>query len=443
MKHLDRLSQRIFGTPLLVERRKLDVILSVLAPRLGIEAPTIDATLLAQLEVGTRGSERKPYQVTPEGIAVIDVSGSLVNRIDANPFSGLTAYEQLGNEILDAVTTDAIKGILLRVDSWGGEVGGSFDLADVIAEAGQSKPIVAAADDSAFSAAYLIASAASEIYVTRTGGVGSIGVIALHIDQSEFNEKLGIKVDAIFAGSAKNQLTPHEPLSDDARAVLKGEIDRIYGLFVGAVAKRRGLSEKAVRGTEAGLFFGENAVSAGLADKIGTVRDAYASLVGRIAPATSSRVAASAATAEITDKEDTRVSEQVVVKADANAATAPVPATEPTKPVIDAKAIADLCVIAGQPGKVAKFIQDGLSVDEVRGLLLKEKAAASEATDVKSNHAGLAQTALGSIEQAAAAMLGQKPQLTKEQATREALFANPALYEQYLAANPAQTGGTN
>ena len=109
MTKLSHLAARVFNTPLMIDSKKLTAILAVLAPRLGVEPPDVEAALLNEQR------NRKPYAVTDAGVAVIEVSGSLVNRasgMDAQ--SGLSSYEQLGNEILDAATAPGVKGILLH-----------------------------------------------------------------------------------------------------------------------------------------------------------------------------------------------------------------------------------------------------------------------------------------------------------------------------------------
>ncbi|MGD7175730.1 S49 family peptidase, partial [Ralstonia pseudosolanacearum] len=175
--------------------------------------------------------------------------------------------------------------ILLDVDSPGGESGGVFDLADRIRAAAAIKPVWAAANDMAFSAAYALACAASRVFVSRTGGVGSIGVIAMHVDQSVKDAKDGVRYTAVFAGARKNDLNPHEPITDEAQAQLQAEVSRIYRLFVATVGSYRGLSAEAVTATEAGLFFGQDAVAAGLADAVGTFEDALAQLTASLSPA--------------------------------------------------------------------------------------------------------------------------------------------------------------
>ena len=137
-----------------------------------------------------------------------------------------------------------VSQIILNIDSPGGEVAGAFDLADLIYQARGTKPILAIANESALSAAYLIASAADKVYLTRTASVGSVGVMALHVDQSKAEEKIGLKYTAIYAGARKNDFSPHCPLSDEAFAAATEKVNATYDLFVKTVARNRGISRR-------------------------------------------------------------------------------------------------------------------------------------------------------------------------------------------------------
>ena len=360
MTTLPHLASRVFNTPLMIDSRKRAAILAALAPRLGMEPPPVEAALLAEQR------SRKPYAVAGE-VAVIEVSGSLVNRAHGlQAQSGLTSYEQLGNEVLDAATDPGVKGILLRFDSYGGEANGAWDVADLIAEAAGIKPVWAAVDDWALSAGYLLASAASRIYVTRTGGVGSVGIIAMHLDQSGWDKEQGLQYTTVFEGARKNDFSPHEPLTEDARTVLQSEAARLYGMFVEAVARRRNLSADTVRGTEAGVLRGEEAIAAGLADRIGTFRQAlgemtaFANQIRFVKGETSvSETTQAAATAPAVDIE--------AVQAEAR-----------QKGYAEAAEIVDLCGIAGRPALAGGFIAKGLTTTQVRGELLALRAAADQ-----------------------------------------------------------------
>ena len=130
--YLPHLAGRVFGTPLLIQPQKLGIILHAIGPRLGLGEDDVEIDLGVPvagtpLEDAT-GLERKPYSVE-DGIAVIGVSGTLVKRaswMDAE--SGLQSYDAIRAQLRDAVADPRIKGILLDVDSPGGEVGGLFVL---------------------------------------------------------------------------------------------------------------------------------------------------------------------------------------------------------------------------------------------------------------------------------------------------------------------------
>jgi ClpP class serine protease len=196
---LPHLASRIFGTPLLVQRAKLDVILAVLSDRLHLTAPDVDLTLPQR----QRTANKQDFPDVP--IAVIPIHGTLVKRtLGLEAASGLTSYQDIGAMLEKAVADPGVRGILLDVDSPGGEASGSFELARRVRDVAGAKPIWAVANDAAFSAAYAIGCAAERLFVTETGGVGSIGVIAMHVDQSVKDANEGYRYTAITAGAHKN-----------------------------------------------------------------------------------------------------------------------------------------------------------------------------------------------------------------------------------------------
>lgn len=266
MADLPHLASRLFGTPLLVARPKLDVILGVLGPRLAGHA--LEPAGIAD------APGREPI-ITLEGIAIVPVTGTLVSRSGyLAAASGLRSYGDIGDAIEAAALDPMVRGIVLDIDSPGGEVGGLFDLADRIAALRKeyAKPIQAVANEAALSAAYAIACAADGITVTQTGEVGSIGVVAVHVDESAADRQAGLVWTFVHAGERKVDGNPHEPLSSRARADIQRDVDVLYERFVMLVARQRNLSPEAVRATEAGICRGERAVRAGLADRVGTLR---------------------------------------------------------------------------------------------------------------------------------------------------------------------------
>ena len=379
MTVLPHLAARLFGVPLAIHRPKLDVILSVLGARIGL------ADLAAPVGYTPAARALGP----PSGkVAVIPIHGTLVRRtsgIEAE--SGLASYTGIAAQLDAALASPEIAAILLDIDSPGGESGGVFDLADRIRAASEVKPVWAVANDMAFSAAYALASAATRVFVARTGGVGSIGVIAMHVDQSVKDAQDGVRYTAVFAGERKNDLNPHEPISNEAHAVLKAEVDRIYDLFVETVARHRGLDADAVRATEAGLFFGSDAVATGLADAVGSLDDALTQLTQSLSPLPAQVATASQAgflrnhqmESFMNDRTDPAASDRPLADP---AGSHPQPsatatATATALSVADAVEIAQTCTLARRTDLIAGFLEAQSSPAKVRSQLLAAQAEAS------------------------------------------------------------------
>jgi len=268
---------RIFNVPLMIYEPKLNVILVALRDRLGVDIPKTladDAPEKYKLPAEARSGDRQPGS-RPDTVAIVPVHDTLVHRHTLMySHSGMTSYLFVQNAFRKAMASNDISAVVLHIDSPGGEVHGAGELAQEIYEARGTKPIYAAVAGDAFSAAYYIASAAERIFLTESSGAGSIGVIAKHMDQSQYEEREGFKVTTLYAGARKNDFSPHGPLTEEAYQVGIDMITHHYDLFVQAVARNRGLKEASVRGTEAALYWGKTAITAGLADEIGTLDDA-------------------------------------------------------------------------------------------------------------------------------------------------------------------------
>ena len=377
MTVLPHLAARLFGVPLAIHRPKLDVILSVLGARIGL------ADLAAPVGYTPAARALGP----PSGkVAVIPIHGTLVRRtsgIEAE--SGLASYTGIAAQLDAALASPEIAAILLDIDSPGGESGGVFDLADRIRAASEVKPVWAVANDMAFSAAYALASAATRVFVARTGGVGSIGVIAMHVDQSVKDAQDGVRYTAVFAGERKNDLNPHEPISNEAHAVLKAEVVRIYDLFVETVARHRGLDADAVRATEAGLFFGPDAVATGLADAVGSLEDALTQLTQSLSPLPTQVATASQAgflrnhqmESSMNDRTDPAASDRPLADPAGSHPQPSATATATALSVADAVEIAQTCTLAGRTDLIAGFLEAQSSPAKVRSQLLAAQAEAS------------------------------------------------------------------
>ena len=384
---LPHLASRLFGTPLLIHPPKLDVILSVVGPRMSL------ATVSDMPPMDMAAFQRPARTATPEGIAVIPIHGSLVKRaLGMDAASGLTSSSEIASMLDAALADPQVRGILLDIDSPGGEASGSFELSRRVREVAAVKPVWAVANDAAYSAAYALAASAQRLFVTETGGVGSIGVIALHVDQSVKDAKDGYRFTAITAGAHKNDYSPHEPLSDTARTELQGEVDRLYTLFTDHVAAMRGLDIGAVRATEAGLFFGNQAVTQGLADGVQTLDATLTEFHQFIHARNHSpsqvrgviRAEAALPHQEISMPDSQDIPQNPIADTIDLAEAEQLVAEAKREVTQTAQAIAELCLLAGCPGRAAEFIAAGNSQAEVRRVLIDARAAQSDATDIRS-----------------------------------------------------------
>ncbi|QXV73600.1 putative capsid assembly protein/protease protein [Rhizobium phage RHph_X2_30] len=223
----------------------------------------------------------RPYHVK-DGILQIPIKGVLLHNFPYQYGAYATGYFYIWKAVERGLADGNVKGIALIIDSPGGEVAGNFDLVDKMFAHRGEKPIRAYAMESAYSAAYSIASVADSITVSRTGGVGSIGVVTAHIDASKMVEEIGWKITFIFAGKHKVDGNPYEALSPEVKARIQARIDELYSVFVSTVARNRGMDEKAVRDTEALTFTASQATSNGLADHIGTLDDSVAAFAAEL-----------------------------------------------------------------------------------------------------------------------------------------------------------------
>lgn len=215
-------------------------------------------------------------------VGILPIHGVLVPRGNMiSESSGATSVDVLSARLREMVASPHVDAIVLDIDSPGGSVAMIPEFAAQVAAARESKRIVASVNTLAASAAYWIASQADTIMVSPSGDVGSIGVIALHMDASRFYDAKGLTPTLITAGKFKAEGNEFMPLSDEARAAIQSDVDHFYGMFVDAVAKGRGVSAKEVRAGygEGRTVVAKAAVASGMADKIGTLDDAVSSLM--------------------------------------------------------------------------------------------------------------------------------------------------------------------
>jgi signal peptide peptidase SppA len=231
-------------------------------------------------------------RAAPGSVAVIPMTGIISHRMSMMSEisgGGGGSTQALTAQFRQALGDGNCKAIVFDVDSAGGSVEGVMELASEIYNGRKVKPITAVFNARGCSAAYWLASASSELVCTPSGQCGSIGVYMLLQDESEALKNEGVKITMLKAGKYKAEGHPSQPLTDEARDFLQGQVDSVYSLFVKAVAQQRGVSQGSVReGMGQGRsLLAADSIKAGLADRVGTLDSVLARLLGRHAIAAS------------------------------------------------------------------------------------------------------------------------------------------------------------
>lgn len=240
--------------------------------------PRLDAVL-----VGARygmDTSLKPFAYQG-GVAVIPVHGLLLNRFPGS-VGMATGYDFVRGQLRMALADPDVSNIVFDINSSGGMAAGCEELAQEIYRSRESKPSLAVVDSTCYSGAYYLGSAASKIVSTVSGGIGSIGVVAMHVDHSKLLEDAGVSVTFIQAGDEKVDGNAYQPLSDRARERINSTVQYHYGLFTEAVAKFRGIPVEEVRATEARCYTPPEAQGLGLIDGVVDATDAVRGMLDNV-----------------------------------------------------------------------------------------------------------------------------------------------------------------
>lgn len=233
----------------------------------------------AYFDSGTMLAEGKPYRMTKDGLAIIPIEGMLLHKLDLHYPGWFTGYGYIESLLDMAMADDSVKGVVFDITSPGGMVSGCFELCDYIYSLRDKKPMLAVVDGGAYSAAYAIASSVNVISASRSSGVGSIGVITMHVDMSQMLENWGVKVTMLYKGAQKADGNPYQALTPEVRARIEASLEKSYTAFVDLVSKHRGISAEDVRATEAATFDAAEGLALGLVDAVAPRREAVASFV--------------------------------------------------------------------------------------------------------------------------------------------------------------------
>lgn len=264
--------------PWALQPEKLQTIISFLAFKAGGGMLGADE-IQARIGKGQEAAIRKQAG----DIAVIPVMGTIMQRADMmNDISGGCSTEAVAGFLNAAVNDDTVKAIVMHYDSGGGGVFGVQELGEQIAAAAQIKPVIASIDSACCSAAYWLASQATEITCTPGGIGGSIGVYSVHEDLSKALEMEGVTPTLVKAGDNKAETINFLPLSDDARAAMQTRVDQTYDTFVRAVAAGRKTTLANVKENygQGRSFQAPDLLAKGMVDRIETFSATLARLGG-------------------------------------------------------------------------------------------------------------------------------------------------------------------
>lgn len=165
---------------------------------------------------------------------------------------------------------DAVRAVVLRVDSPGGTAVGGEALYLSLRSLAEAKPVVAVLGTTATSAAYMAALAGDRILAREASITGSIGILFQTAEFTALLEEIGVRAEAIRSGPLKAKPSPFERVDDPTRRVMRSVVRDTYESFLGLLVERRALDRETALGLADGrVFTGRQAVAAGLVDAIG------------------------------------------------------------------------------------------------------------------------------------------------------------------------------
>lgn len=289
MTGLPHIAARWVGVPIAMHPGKADIMARAFGPRVfgqpvrQVSGGEPHAALLIDPMQDAEPDYARPF--ITNSVAIIGIEGVLCAKgkwVGKN--SGETSYEGIIAQAVMAHEDPMVKGVVLEVDSPGGEVANMFACARILRDLAIAKPVIAILSDMACSAAYALASAARMIVIPDTGYAGSIGVISMHASYAGALEKAGVEVTILSAGARKAEMNPYQNLPADVRDAYLVELEALRVKFASLVGLHRGdrLTMEAALATEAATYSGEAAVAAGLADAVADPHEALAAFIEEI-----------------------------------------------------------------------------------------------------------------------------------------------------------------
>jgi signal peptide peptidase SppA len=323
--------------------------------------------------------EAAEYQTVKAGggqqIAVVQLAGPLMKATGS--MSAGTSTVAARRALRKAAADPDVSAILIQIDSPGGTVSGTADLAADVAAAAKQKPVWAFAEDLCASAAYWVASQCDKVFAnTATAMVGSIGTLAVVYDLSAAAEQQGVKALVFGTGPLKGAGAPGAPVTEEQQAYFRGLVEDSQTSFDAAVRKGRGLTDKQLAAAKTGGVFGAaEALDRKLIDGVQSFDKTLADLAAEARRQNRSSTTRAAAPAP-----DRSATVEETVPTPAAVATVPAPVAVVPEHVAqmrreaaaEAGRIAEINrLAAGHPAVIARAVAEGWSAERAENAALR------------------------------------------------------------------------
>lgn len=274
---LFRMKGKLANTPHLIEQTSFNSIMEYFDKRLETDFEVKPKTWFDDDEVRTPVDPNAKYYDSSSKTAVMYIEGPLTAKTSGwEALCGGTSYEMLKSQ-MQAFVNYGAKTVAMIQDSGGGEAHGMMDSANYVRKLADENGIklISYVDGMSASASYGWSVIADEIVMSADSQVGSVGVLIQLMNNSKMLEKAGIERTFITAGKDKVPFAEDGSFTSEFKERLQGQVDTLYDAFTSHVATHRGMSQDAVKATEANVFLADEAIKLGLADKIMTVEEFY------------------------------------------------------------------------------------------------------------------------------------------------------------------------
>ena len=250
------------------------ILLGLLAASVMMNLLLTAGSVMTDLKTGSvRQIHRAGTVGASDKLAVIQVTGTIMP-----PFT-----DRWLKQIRDVVEDDAVKGVLLEIDSPGGLVADSHQLYHELQKLRAVKPVYVAMKRMAASGGYYIAMGAgpnTQVFAEPTTWTGSIGVILPRYNAAELASKIGVRSEPLVTGPLKGSLSPFRDLREDELLVWEAIIDDSFRRFLSVIVDNRSnLNADDVEALATGqVFTAAQALENGLIDQTGFADDAITAL---------------------------------------------------------------------------------------------------------------------------------------------------------------------